>query len=99
MPKFCSSLASQVCFCFNCQHQLPVCTFRGLDTDTLLLGAREKLALPEGESYPKVEFLKRVITRDPARCTDLEIPVSLDDFNEAEKRGDFALSWRAHGTS
>jgi len=53
----------------------------GAGKDTLLLGAQVALAAahaadPEGEAGKRagsVEFLKRVITRDPAACTDLEV--------------------------
>ena len=42
--------------------------------------------------------MQRHITRDPSKCTDLEVPVSLDEFNAMEANGDFAFAWDAHGT-
>ena len=45
-----------------------------------------------------VVFVKRHITRDPARTTDLEIPCSENEFTRLSDAGAFALSWAAHGT-
>jgi hypothetical protein len=51
-----------------------------------LLAARDELSSAAGAvsggSQQQIEFLKRVITRDPSKCTDLEIPVTLEEFKQ-----------------
>ena len=68
----------------------------GAGKDTLLLGAREALTTKPGGAA--VEFLKREITRDPSKTTDLEIPVSVAEFEAHAAAGQYALDWAAHST-
>ena len=73
----------------------------GAGKDTLLMGARQKLE-DEHESAPdapRVAFLRRLVTREPHQCTDLEISVSEREFQESADADMYALSWWAHGTS
>ena len=65
----------------------------GAGKDTLLLGAREELTEADG-----VEFLRRHITRDASKVTELEVAVSPEDFAARKSAGDYALTWHAHGT-
>jgi ribose 1,5-bisphosphokinase len=67
----------------------------GAGKDTLLLAAGDRLA---ADPQSKVVFIKRHITRDPSKTTDIEIPVSESDFDASKAAGDFALSWEAHST-
>ena len=61
----------------------------GAGKDTLISHAKALL----GEGY---EFPRRVVTRASSQFEDHD---SVDDagFEEREARGDFALTWRAHG--
>jgi ribose 1,5-bisphosphokinase PhnN len=73
----------------------------GAGKDTLLLGAREALLgarAGAGVDGPAVEFIKREITRDASKTTDLEIPVSVAEFDARRVAGHYAVSWEAHGT-
>ena len=63
----------------------------GAGKDTLLSAVRDRLA-----AHSCYVFVRRVITRPPDRHEEHE-PVSVAEFEERERRGDFALSWRAHG--
>lgn len=67
----------------------------GAGKDTLLLGARKALA---DASDSNVLFLKRDITRDASKCTDLEISVTPQKFDARRGAGEYALCWEAHET-
>ncbi|MBX3581700.1 MAG: phosphonate metabolism protein/1,5-bisphosphokinase (PRPP-forming) PhnN [Rhizobiaceae bacterium] len=64
----------------------------GAGKDTLI--AHAKAALSE---EPKVDFVRRVITRSCDGSTEIHDSMSDAEFVEAEKKGAFALSWEAHG--
>jgi phosphonate metabolism protein PhnN/1,5-bisphosphokinase (PRPP-forming) len=64
----------------------------GSGKDTLLAGAADALA-----DDPRFVFVRRAVTR-PAENEDHET-VSPLEFEAREARGDFALSWQAHGLS
>lgn len=61
----------------------------GVGKDSLLAYARER-------SAPRARFPRRVITRPPGPGEDHE-PVTAEQFAAARARGDFAISWDAHG--
>jgi ribose 1,5-bisphosphokinase len=63
----------------------------GAGKDTLIDLAREALA-EDG----RFVFVRRLITRSPSPGEDHE-PISETQFEEAERDGAFAISWRAHG--
>ncbi len=63
----------------------------GAGKDTVIDGAKAALA-----GDPRFVFPRRVVTRPPATGEDHQ-PMSAEDFAAAEARGDFALSWGAHG--
>jgi phosphomannomutase len=65
----------------------------GAGKDTLLMGAAEELRADGG-----VQFVRRVITREPAKCTALEIPVSTKEFERMKAAGELACFWGAHAT-
>ena len=65
----------------------------GAGKDTLLMAAQKLLA-----SHKNVVFVKRHITRDPSKITDLEIAVTSTEFDEFHKAGEYALNWQAHDT-
>lgn len=64
----------------------------GAGKDSLIAHARSSLA---GEGA--VEFVRRVVTRPSDAAAEDHDSLSEDEFAGAEARGDFALSWRAHG--
>ena len=66
----------------------------GAGKDSLIAYARGRLA---GEGA--IEFVRRVVTRPSDGATEDHDSLSEEDFAEAEARGTFALSWRAHGLS
>ena len=72
----------------------------GAGKDTLLLGAREALSESTGgvNSSHSVEFVKREITRDSSKCTDLEVSISVSEWEQRKAAGLYALAWEAHGT-
>ena len=75
----------------------------GAGKDTLLLAARDELSSAAGAvsggSQQQIEFLKRVITRDPSKCTDLEIPVTLEEFKQVCGRSvGRSVGWRKEAT-
>ena len=59
----------------------------GVGKDALLTAARERSA---------AHFPRRVITRPPGPGEDFD-PRSDAEFADADGRGEFAVSWRAHG--
>jgi ribose 1,5-bisphosphokinase len=61
----------------------------GVGKDALLAEARARCG-------PGAHFPRRVITRPPGPGEDFE-SVSEAAFEETERRGGFAVSWRAHG--
>lgn len=63
----------------------------GAGKDTLLAIAARRLA---GE--PRVVFGRRVVTR-PADGSEDHDTMGAAEFDAAQARGDFVLSWRAHG--
>lgn len=63
----------------------------GAGKDTLMDLARQALA---GDG--RFVFARRFITREPAPGEDHE-PISEAAFDEGERTGAFAISWRAHG--
>lgn len=65
----------------------------GAGKDTVLGAARDALVDDE-----RIRFVRRVITRPAGPGEDHE-PTSSQDFADAERRGAFALTWRAHGLS
>jgi phosphonate metabolism protein PhnN/1,5-bisphosphokinase (PRPP-forming) len=67
----------------------------GAGKDTLLLAAGDRLV---ADPSSKVVFIKRHITRDPSKTTDIEIPISEGDFDACKAAGRYALSWEAHST-
>lgn len=66
----------------------------GAGKDSLIAYARHRLA---GEDA--VEFVRRVVTRPSDGATEDHDSLSEEAFAAAEARGEFALSWRAHGLS
>jgi ribose 1,5-bisphosphokinase len=60
--------------------------------DTMIRYARERLA-----EALAVEFVRRVITRPSDASSEDHDTTDGAAFDEAEKRGAFALSWSAHG--
>ena len=64
----------------------------GAGKDTVIDGAKAALA-----GDPRFVFPRRVVTRPPDAVGEDHQPMSVKDFTAAEARGDFALSWWAHG--
>jgi ribose 1,5-bisphosphokinase len=64
----------------------------GAGKDTLIAHARAALA-----TEPKVEFVRRVITRPCDGETEDHDTLADGEFLEAEAEGAFALAWEAHG--
>lgn len=64
----------------------------GAGKDTLIDGARAAL-----KDDPRFVFAKRVITRPADSGGEEHTPMSEDAFETARQRGDFLLSWGAHG--
>lgn len=67
----------------------------GAGKDTLLLGARQALAEAEDHS---VLFVRRHVTRDPSKVTELEVSVTADEYLSRSAAGEYALEWSAHET-
>lgn len=63
----------------------------GSGKDSILESARVAL-IGQGD----IVFARRRITR-PASAGEDHSPVSEDDFDAADSRGEFALTWQAHG--
>lgn len=61
----------------------------GVGKDALISGARERCG-------PTAHFPRRAITRPPGPGEDFD-SLSPAAFAAADERGDFAVSWRAHG--
>lgn len=64
----------------------------GAGKDTLMGAAREALA-----DDPNFIFVRRVITRDAVAALEDHDTIDLAGFDAAKARGDFALTWEAHG--
>lgn len=64
----------------------------GAGKDTLMGGARQMLAGDEG-----FVFARRVITRDAMAELEDHDSIDREGFAEARQRGDYALTWEAHG--
>lgn len=64
----------------------------GAGKDTLLSLAREAL-----QDCPGIRFARRVITRNADGATEDHGTLDVASFQEARTRGDFCLSWEAHG--
>lgn len=64
----------------------------GAGKDTLIDGARAALS-----ADPRFVFAKRVITRPAEAGGEEHTPMDEQDFEIAQQRGDFLLSWSAHG--
>ncbi|WP_254869773.1 phosphonate metabolism protein/1,5-bisphosphokinase (PRPP-forming) PhnN [Thalassospira lucentensis] len=63
----------------------------GVGKDSLLDGARERLATAEQFCFPR-----RCITRPAGSIGENHIPVRPEDFPSMAKQGAFLLSWQAH---
>lgn len=64
----------------------------GVGKDSLIGFARDRLA-----AGGKVVFVRRVVTRQAEVTSEDHDSLDPSAFAEAEARGDFALSWTAHG--
>jgi len=64
----------------------------GAGKDTLMGAARAQLA-----GDPGFVFARRVITRDAIASLEDHDSIDLAGFEAARARGDYALSWEAHG--
>jgi phosphonate metabolism protein PhnN/1,5-bisphosphokinase (PRPP-forming) len=64
----------------------------GAGKDSLLRCAAERLA-----EERRIVFPRRVVTRPSANEAEAHDTMSAEEFRAAEERGDFALSWEAHG--
>lgn len=64
----------------------------GVGKDTLIAAARERLA-----HDPRFIFARRLVTRDAVAALEDHETISRDAFAAGRRRGDFALSWEAHG--
>jgi ribose 1,5-bisphosphokinase len=64
----------------------------GAGKDSLLRHAAERLA-----NDRRIVFPRRVVTRPSADNVEAHDSLSMEDFRRAERMGDFALSWEAHG--
>jgi phosphonate metabolism protein PhnN/1,5-bisphosphokinase (PRPP-forming) len=64
----------------------------GAGKDSLIAAAKDAL-----EHEPHFIFPRRVVTRTPVAAAEDHDTLSENDFDEAERRGGFMLSWRAHG--
>jgi phosphonate metabolism protein PhnN/1,5-bisphosphokinase (PRPP-forming) len=65
----------------------------GAGKDTCLDGAREIMT-----NSPHTVFAKRWITRDPDKCSDLEMPVTPNEMDLKSDMCELALFWEAHDT-
>lgn len=64
----------------------------GAGKDTLMGAARAALA-----GNPDFVFARRVVTRDAVAALEDHDSIDLPGFEAARARGDYALSWEAHG--
>lgn len=66
----------------------------GAGKDTLIGEARRLL-----EDEPRIVFARRAITRPPGDPTEQHLAITPAEFAAQEARGEFLLSWPAHGLS
>ncbi|WP_319529308.1 phosphonate metabolism protein/1,5-bisphosphokinase (PRPP-forming) PhnN [uncultured Cohaesibacter sp.] len=64
----------------------------GSGKDSLLNWAREKL-----KDDPRVLFVRRSITREKGDPSEDHQSMTVDAFQQADSRGEFVISWGAHG--
>lgn len=64
----------------------------GAGKDTLMNAVKERLA-----GDPDYHFARRLITRTPDSAAEDHDTISPDDYARMIEKGEFALSWRAHG--
>lgn len=64
----------------------------GAGKDTLLAKAKIQLS-----DCPDFSFPKRLVTRECNPDLEDHVSITLAQFEQKERAGDFALSWRAHG--
>ena len=64
----------------------------GAGKDTLIDGARGALS-----SNSKFVFVKRTITRPSSSTGEDHDTISVNEFEQREKKGEYFLSWEAHG--
>ncbi len=64
----------------------------GAGKDTLMNAVRTRMA-----SDPGYHFARRLITRTPDIDAEDHDAISPDDYARMAEKGEFALSWRAHG--
>jgi phosphonate metabolism protein PhnN/1,5-bisphosphokinase (PRPP-forming) len=64
----------------------------GAGKDSLIAAAKEAL-----DDDPRFIFPRRIVTRLPVAAAEDHDRLSEHAFDEAERRGGFMLSWRAHG--
>ena len=64
----------------------------GVGKDSLIEFARERL-----EATGKVSFVRRVVTRPADGGSEDHASMDAEAFQMAQSRGEFALSWEAHG--
>ena len=65
----------------------------GVGKDALIAGARDAL-----RDDPRMVFVPRHITRPP-HASEAFVSLTEADFHAGQARGDYALSWSAHGLS
>lgn len=66
----------------------------GAGKDTIIDYARTRLA-----DRPEVMFVRRIVTRDPQAGGEDHESMEPAAFADADRRGEFAFTWRAHGLS
>ncbi|MGE0005088.1 MAG: phosphonate metabolism protein/1,5-bisphosphokinase (PRPP-forming) PhnN [Parvibaculaceae bacterium] len=64
----------------------------GAGKDSLLRHAARRLA-----DEPRIVFPRRAITRAACDAAEDHVSLTVEEFRAAEARGDFVLSWEAHG--
>jgi ribose 1,5-bisphosphokinase len=66
----------------------------GVGKDSVIRYAKDRLA-----DRPDILFVQRVVTRESDPNSEVHDSLSDEDFTAAQARGEFALSWCAHGHS